>query len=55
MVPNLFSVLSSFNSGVPVKAIKAAFGSACCIRMLFSPFWLRCPSSTKTMMFSLGL
>ncbi|KTF08109.1 hypothetical protein MGSAQ_000392 [marine sediment metagenome] len=38
ILPNLFSVLSSFSNGVPVKATNAALGRVCCIRILFSPF-----------------
>src|SRR5690625_6752996 len=50
MGPNLLVVLSSFNSGVPVKATNAALGSACFMRIWFSPPWLRWPSSISTMM-----
>ena len=53
MGPNLLVVLSSFNSGVPVKATKAALGSACFIRIWFSPPWLRWPSSISTIMSAL--
>ncbi len=44
-----------FRDGVPVNATKAAFGSASFIRTWFSPPWLRCPSSIRTMISGLVL
>ena len=51
MPPNFRAVFFSFFiNGVPVMAMKQAFGSVFSILMPISPYWLRCPSSISTKM-----